>query len=123
MKRRYFLSALGVAGFILLTGCQENSNAPFVGYWLEQKDELPATLHVTEDGPNLVVRARQISIISGTYRQHNFPAKARENGVMTISDKWQLTYDKSKKILTDSDNRYKSFKKISEGEYKNFTSD
>lgn len=123
MKRRYFLSTLGAASLILLSGCKENSNTPFVGFWLEQKNELPATLHVTEDGPNLVVRVRQISSISGTYRQHNFPAKARENGVMTISDKWQLTYDESRKTLTDSDGRYKSFKKISEGEYKKLTSE
>ncbi|AYN21969.1 hypothetical protein AB6N01_09990 [Alcaligenes nematophilus] len=123
MNRRYFLSAFGALSLTLLSGCQDNLNAPFVGYWLEQKDERPATLHVTEDGPNLVVRVRQISMISGTYRQHNFPAKARENGVMTISDKWQLTYDKSQKHLTDSDGRYKPFKKISESEYKSLTSD
>lgn len=122
MNRRYFIFALGAISFTLLAGCQDNLNAPFVGYWLEQKEDRPATLHITEDGPNLVLRIRQIDIFFGGYKRHNFQAKARENGVITIEGKWQLVYDKSSKMLNDSDNHYKSFKRISEDEYKRLTS-
>lgn len=123
MNRRYFLCALGVASLTLIAGCQDNLNVPFVGYWLEQTDDRPATLHITEDGPDLVVRIRQVSILSGNYRRDNFPAKARQDNVMTIADKWQFIYDKQSKMLKDSDNHYKPFKKISDDEYKRLTSD
>lgn len=123
MNRRYFLCALGAATLTLLTGCKNNINTPFIGYWLEQKEDRPATLHITENGPDLVLRIRQIDILFGGYAKHNFPAKARENGVMTIAGKWQLNFDESSQILSDSDNHYKNFKKISEDEYKRLISD
>ncbi|QXR34697.1 hypothetical protein EGK70_012525 [Alcaligenes aquatilis] len=123
MNRRYFLSVLGATSLTLLAGCQDNLNAPFVGYWLEQKEDRPATLHITEDGPDLVFRVRQHDFLFGGYEKYNFPAKARENGVMTVSGKWQFNYDKQTKTLNESDKRYKSFKKISEAEYKTLTSE
>lgn len=113
MNRRYFLCALGAASLTLLAGCQDNLNAPFVGYWLEQKEDGPAVMHVKEDGPDLLIRIRTAGYVLF------LPAKVKQANTITIDKKKQLTYDKSANALIDPDKGFEPFKKISQIEFEN----
>ncbi|WP_321266873.1 hypothetical protein [Alcaligenes faecalis] len=117
MNRRYFLSALGAISLTLLAGCQDDLTAPFVGYWLEQKEDGPAIMHVKEDGPDLLIRIRTSGYMLF------LPAKVKQAKTMTIDNKKQLIYDKPTGTLIDPDKGFNPFKKISQIEFENLIAD
>lgn len=113
---RKFVFPFLLLGFLSLTACTEkNLNEPFLGYWLQETDKQPISLHIKEDGPDVVVRAGQLSF--GIYETYNWPGEVKQENLLNMGNgRLQLRYEDGK--LVDVDNKQSIFRQIDEAQYK-----
>jgi len=114
LKRLFFPFLL--LGFISLSACTEKNLAePFLGYWLQDTDKRPISLHIKEDGPDVVVRAGQLSL--GTYETYNWPGEVKQENLLNMGNgRLQLRYEDGRLVNVDDD-KY-TFRQIDEAQYK-----
>ena len=115
MKRRHFLTMLAAAGVLSLAGCSDNHAEPFIGYWLQDSQQRPVSLHIKEDGTDVIVTIGQL--VFGRYETEHEPGHASQEHLLTISDGTkQLRYEND--MLVDVEDGEVRFNRITEQQYK-----
>lgn len=115
MIKKLFLS-LAMLASLVLAGCSDK-NEPFIGYWHQDTDTRPITLHIKPDGDNVMVRINQL--IFGNYVKHNELGRVADKDVLSIADRIQVRLEDGQ--LIDVDNSSTRFKQITEAQYEEIT--
>ncbi|CAM5208692.1 hypothetical protein OURE66S_02637 [Oligella ureolytica] len=115
MKRRHFLTVLAAAGVLAVAGCSDNHTEPFVGYWLQDSPQRPVSLHIKEDGADVIVTIGQL--VFGRYETEHESGHVRQEHLLTIADGTkQLRYEND--VLVDVEDSDVRFNRVTEQQYK-----
>lgn len=112
-EKKFFTYSPTRDGF-LISGCSESHATPFLGYWLQDAERRPVSLHIKEDGQDVMVRIGQLSF--GKYQFDNALGQVKQEGLLNIGNQKQLRYVDGN--LIDVDDESAVFKRINEQEYK-----
>jgi|SRR5699024_6738756 len=114
IRRILLIPCLAFVGMVLI-GCSENHNEPFIGYWLQDTDKRPVSLHIKEDGSDVIVDIGQLTF--GKYEILNEPGHAKQEHLLTVGEgKKQLRYENN--ALVDLDDDSVRFSRIDETRYR-----
>lgn len=115
MKRRHFILALGAASLTLLTGC-DNKQEKLVGYWLQETDNRPISMHIKPDGKDFLVNINQLNF--GRFSRDIEKGIYKGDGILTIGEKKQIKYQEDSDSISDVDDKSIYFKRVTEEKYK-----
>ena len=101
---------------LILAGCGDKVE-PFLGYWHQETENRPVTLHIKPDGAGVVVRINQL--VFGTYEQFNELGRVSDQDVLSIEDRIQLRLENGQ--LVDVDKPTTRFNRITESQYAEIT--
>lgn len=110
MRRIFFTALLSSAFFV--SGCSESESKPFVGYWLQQTEDRPVSLHIKESGNDVQVKIGQL--VFGRYETVNEQGVIKK-GTLNIGNEKILKLDQNS--LVDIDDPNVIFRPVSESAY------
>ena len=116
MYKRIFIPLLATIAALFMAGCEQATTAPGVtGYWLQQSDKRPMSLHIKPDGNEYLVNVGRLNF--GHYDISAQPAKLNSTDILTIDQRKQVRLDPATDILTDVDHPTIRFIRITQAQY------
>ena len=111
------LMPIVVAGTALfMAGCEQAPPKPtLTGYWLQQIDKRPMSLHIKPDGNSYIVNVGRMNF--GNYDITAQPASLKPGDVLTIDQRKQLRLDPATDVLSDVDYPSIRFIRITQAQY------
>ncbi|WP_123659871.1 MULTISPECIES: hypothetical protein [Alcaligenaceae] len=120
MHTRVLISFFAASAALLLAGCEQATQAPQVtGYWLQQTDKRPMSLHIKPDGEHYIVNVGRMNF--GSYDVTAQPAALKADNTLTINQRKQLRLDPASDTLSDVDHPSIRFSRITQAHYEQAT--
>lgn len=120
MSKRLFVPLLAAAATLFVASCEQATTTSNVtGYWLQQTDKRPMSLHIKPDGSDYLVNVGRLNF--GNYDISAQPATLSAKDILTIDQRKQLRLDPGTDILSDVDHPTIHFIRITQAQYEKAT--
>jgi hypothetical protein len=115
VNKRKLIFVSGLIAISLITGCQTKEEK-FAGYWLQNSDKRPVSMHIKPDGSDFLVNINQLNF--GRFSRDIEKGVYKGTGILTIGEKKQVRYSGDNDSLSDVDDKTITFKRVTADQYK-----
>ncbi|RSE63639.1 hypothetical protein EGT81_04890 [Alcaligenes faecalis] len=115
MNKRKLIFVSGLIAISLITGCQTKEEK-LSGYWLQNSEKRPVSMHIKPDDSDFLVNINQLNF--GRFSRDIEKGVYKGNGILTIGEKKQVRYSGDNDSLSDVDDKTITFKRVTADQYK-----